>query len=355
MHRIAVVYNDKPLMPMKISRVKRFIKQNKGVLKYNKLGTPYLQLINEPSGYETQEIVVSYDPGSKFDGMTIGSKNNILQNINQSIDTKYIIKKLKKKSMYRRVRRNRLRRRPSRFDSRTSSKLAPSQKAKWQRRINILKLFSKIYPIKTVIIEDVRFNHFKKRWGQYFSSVEVGKNWFRQIVKDLNLKLVEYDGYETKEIRDKFGLKKSSNKAKISWSAHIVDSYVLICKYFGVQIPTSKKFIQLKYRNIARRELIREKRQFQNYEKKVKLYRKNRVKNLGLRNQTGIKKFKSNYGGTVKNGFIKFGIYLTNKGLGILEATNSKINLFKFKEKVKKDNGIIFLGCNRWIVEKIVT
>ena len=90
----------------------------------------------------------------------------------------------------------------------------------------------KIYPISVSIVEDVRFNHYKKRWGKHFSTVEIGKtmlyDWLKRYAE-----LVLYEGYQTKEMRDKLGLKKTSNKAKRCVESHVVDAVAMCNKYFN--------------------------------------------------------------------------------------------------------------------------
>lgn len=68
-------------------------------------------------------------------------------------------------------------RRPCRFDNRRRGDywIAPSQLAKVQFRLKIVKELCKIFPIKRVGIEDIAYNHYAKRKGKYFSTAEIGK------------------------------------------------------------------------------------------------------------------------------------------------------------------------------------
>jgi DNA invertase Pin-like site-specific DNA recombinase len=70
----------------------------------------------------------------------------------------------------RRNRRRRLRRREPRFNNRSrKGYIAPSQYMLVKIRINMIKNLAKIYPISEVAIEDVCFNHAKKKiWKELF-------------------------------------------------------------------------------------------------------------------------------------------------------------------------------------------
>jgi hypothetical protein len=185
MDRIPVKFQDKVLMPMKISRAKRFLVENKTKLKYdNKLKLYYIILYQEPNGYNTQDITLGIDPGSTFDGFSVVSRQchhlnvELIQRLKQG---KTSIKYFKnRQASNRRVRRNRLRHRlrhrPIRFDNRTSSKLPPTIKANNNFRKWLITKLMKYYPITKVIIEDVAFDHFLSNKGASFSMVEVGKN-----------------------------------------------------------------------------------------------------------------------------------------------------------------------------------
>ncbi len=53
--------SGKPLMPTKSSRARRWIKEEKAVGKFNKLGQFYVQLLVESSDTKTQSIAVGID------------------------------------------------------------------------------------------------------------------------------------------------------------------------------------------------------------------------------------------------------------------------------------------------------
>ena len=72
--RIPVRYKGKVLMPMLCTRAGKYIKQGKAKLRYfNKLKVHYLELVDEPCGFATQQVTVGLDLGSVFDGVGIVS------------------------------------------------------------------------------------------------------------------------------------------------------------------------------------------------------------------------------------------------------------------------------------------
>ena len=103
----------------------------------------------------------------------------------------------------------------------------PSQMQIVSSRIKMTKTLTNIYPIQVVGLEDVKFDHYKKKWGNNFSTCEIGKSVLRRFIKERNLKLFEFRGYETKSLREKYGYKKSSCKSEDRFEAHCSDSLSL--------------------------------------------------------------------------------------------------------------------------------
>lgn len=60
-------------MPTKPSRARRWVQEGKAVGKFNKLGIYYVQLIGEPSDFNTQDIAIGLDPGKMFSGVAVQS------------------------------------------------------------------------------------------------------------------------------------------------------------------------------------------------------------------------------------------------------------------------------------------
>ena len=236
MFRIAVKYKGKPLMPMKSNRVSKFVGLKKGKIRYDrKLKIHYLQLLETPSDFETQDITIGIDPGSSFDGFSVVSSDTHHVNIEliqRAKKGKTSIKSFKtRQAQNRGVRRSRLRHRPIRFDNRTSNKMTPTIRANVEFREWLITGLCGLYPITRVVIEDVRFNHSKNQNGRAFSLVEQGKTELYQWIKNRGLILELYSGWNTKKLRiNTFGGDpKVSDKGSKSFEAHCVDSFVLAC------------------------------------------------------------------------------------------------------------------------------
>lgn len=233
---------------MKSNRAGKFIRTKRGRIRYDrKLSIHYLQLLNAPSGYETQDITIGIDPGSSFDGFSVVSSDTHhinIELIQRPKRGKTTIKSFKQRqATNRRTRRSRLRHRPIRFDNRTSNRIIPTIRANVEFRKWLITRLCAIYPITRVVIEDVKFNHFKNTNGRAFSLVEQGKNELYQWIKNRGLILELYNGYNTKKLRfNTFGGDpKISDKESRSFEAHCIDSFVLGCnKEFLVNEETGE-------------------------------------------------------------------------------------------------------------------
>jgi hypothetical protein len=231
--RTAVRYKNKPLMPMKGTRVRKFIELKLGKIKYDrKLKLHYLELKYSPSDTKTQVIVLGIDPGSSFDGFSVVSADTHHCNyelIQRAKKGKYSIKKfLERRATNRRLRRSRLWHRPIRFSNRTSKKLAPTIRANVDMRKWLINKLAEYFPISKIVVEDVKFNHFKSNKGSSFSAAEQGKTeLYKFISHKWQLELV--NGFNTKNLRIVvFGHDiKSSNKADRRFEAHCIDSFVI--------------------------------------------------------------------------------------------------------------------------------
>ena len=223
-------------MPMKGSRVAKFVNSGRGKIRYDrKIKVHYLQLLIRPSGYETQEIVIGLDPGSTFDGFSVVSKEchhvNI-ELIQRQKKGKTSIKSFKtRQASNRRVRRSRLRHRRIRFSNRTSSKLVPTIRANLEFRQWLITRLLAIYPISKIVVEDVRFNHYAKKKGKSFSHVEIGKTALYDFIRSLGVDLELVRGFDTKAIRvNSFGTDlKTKEKDLKDFNAHCLDSFVIAC------------------------------------------------------------------------------------------------------------------------------
>lgn len=231
--RIPVINPDgSPAMPTLSSRARRWIEKGKAKSMRTKTGIFYVQLLVEPSGRNKQDIVLLNDPGSRFTGVAVVSKKAVLYGCNLELiaDEKEnrfasIKYRMDKRRELRRGRRHRnCRRRPARFDNRSKTgKMAPSIRSRKQLELKVNKELCKIHPISIFGMEDVKFDHYNKRWGKNFSHVEIGKKYLyeemKKVVSDVRL----IKGFETNTRRQQLGLKKSSKKEGRNPDAHVTD------------------------------------------------------------------------------------------------------------------------------------
>jgi len=247
----------KPITPVKPQRAKRLMKENQAKPVWNKFNIFGIQMLVQ-TRKETPKCVLGQDWGTKFEGYSVivGKENNL--NVMWKLpDKKKLVQKMKERRILRRARRWRnCERRESRFDNRKRENfIAPSQLQIVDSRIKCMNEFFKCYPIQKVAIEDVKFNHRDKKWGNNFTTVEVGKqkifNHIRKIVGTENL--IMFSGYDTKDFRDKIGLEKSSHKSDKKFSSHCIDSFVIANELCNSIPNESLVYVDDNYRFVRRK------------------------------------------------------------------------------------------------------
>lgn len=221
-------------MPTKASRARRWIKGGKALPRRSKEGVFYVQLVEKPSGEKTQDIVLAVDPGSKFGGYCVSGTEEVVL-MGMAVLPNRVRERMETRRMLRRSRRSRkCRRRKARFDNRKGKAgwIAPSQLAKVQLRIRVMERLCRILPVTDIVIEDVKFNHYKKRWGKHFSTVEIGKAKVYEVARELaTLWLLR--GWETAQARKDYGIKKCSQKSKLVPESHANDAWAMVCWLYG--------------------------------------------------------------------------------------------------------------------------
>ena len=273
--------NQTPLMPTKPSRARKWIRDKKAT-PFWKNGVFCVRLNIAPSDRYFQDIVVGVDPGSKKEGFTVKSESHTYLNVQADAHNK-VGKKVEKRRELRRGRRSRKCPNRKNRTNRLANKarIPAGTRARWDWKLRILDYLSKLYPITHVCVEDIKARTIEraKKWNQSFSPLEVGKQWFYAEVKK-RWELLTLQGYETKQIRDRFGLKKSSDKLSETFDAHCVDSWCLAYHTVGGNsIVDNTSIFCISPIPIRRRELHR-----QNPQKGGKRPR---------------------YGGTTSNGWVK--------------------------------------------------
>ena len=139
---------QKPLMPTKPSRARRWIQQGKAT-PFWKNGVFCVRLNVDPSDTETQEIVVGVDPGSKKEGFTVKSESHTYLNVQADAHNK-VAKKIEKRRILRRGRRSRkCPNRKNRMDRLANKVRVPAgTRARWDWKLRILDWKpSKMFPI----------------------------------------------------------------------------------------------------------------------------------------------------------------------------------------------------------------
>ncbi|MFX0088806.1 MAG: RRXRR domain-containing protein [Candidatus Hodarchaeota archaeon] len=215
-NRVPVVGADhKPRMPTKASRARRWIKGGKAVPKWSRLGIFYIQLKKE-SGNKMQVIVLGLDTGARFDGVAIVSRKEVLQTGMLELP-KDVVRRMNQRRRQRRLRRYRkCRRRPCRFNNRKrpAGWMAPSQNAKVEFRLRVVEGLIELYPVTKTVVEDVRFDHYRKRWGSFFSTTEIGKTILYNVLFDWFGEVTLVDGVDTAKSREEYRVRKSSDKSE---------------------------------------------------------------------------------------------------------------------------------------------
>ena len=249
------------LMPLHAARARKLVKRGEATPYWDN-GIYCIRLNKEPSERHTQQIVVGIDPGSKKEGFTVKSQAHTYLNVQADAHNK-VGKKVAKRRELRRSRRSR--KCPNRKQKNRNlshrNRIPAGTRARWDWKLRILNWLSKLYPVTHVCVEDIKARTIKhaKKWNKSFSPLEVGKQWFYTEIEK-RWHLLTLQGYETKEIRDRLGLKKSSKKLSETFAAHCVDSWCLAYHTLGGDsIPDNTDIFCISPIPIQRRTLHREK------------------------------------------------------------------------------------------------
>ncbi|MBA3533595.1 MAG: RRXRR domain-containing protein [Ardenticatenales bacterium] len=246
----------KPLMPCHAARARQLVRQGRAVRRFNK-GIFYIELLDRAEG-DVQPLAVGVDPGSKREGFTIKSEAHTYLNV-QAEAVDWVGKHVEGRKTLRRGRRYRKTPYRKNRQNRTRGGIPPSTKARWQLKLRVLHWLGALYPISSVVVEDVAAvtKAGQRRWNQSFSPLEVGKAWFYGAVEQM-AELWLFKGYQTAEMRQALGLTKSSQKLSTKWEAHCVDSFVLATMVVGGHIePDNKEMLILVPFQFHRRALHR--------------------------------------------------------------------------------------------------
>ena len=228
-HNVFVLdINRQPLTPTTNTKARKLMKCNQAKPIWNKFSKFGIQMTVE-TRTETPKTSLGIDFGTKFEGyaVVVDNENNISVMLKLP-DKKKIVRKMNERKQLRRARRYRnCRRRKCRINNKHKyGFIAPSQMMMIQSRQKVMREFFKCYPIDTVAIEDVCFNHKKHRWGKNFSTIEVGKKMMYDWLRNQS-SLTMYRGYDTQELRNQYDYKKSSHKDAEIFNSHCSDALTI--------------------------------------------------------------------------------------------------------------------------------
>ena len=248
----------RPLMPTTPSRARRWIRSGKAT-SFWKGGFFCVRLNKQPSARVQQPIAVGIDPGSKREGIAVASASHTYANIQAEARTG--VKEAEQDST--RMRRTRRRRKtpcrkPRQNRKQSKKRLPPSTRARWHWKLRLATFLCQLFPVSVFVVEDIKATtRGKRRWDQSFSPLEVGKHWFYGELSKL-APVQTKQGYETKELRERLGLKKKGKKLAEVWEAHCVDAWVLAHSAVGGhKTPDNRRVVCIAPLNWHHRQLHR--------------------------------------------------------------------------------------------------
>jgi hypothetical protein len=247
-------------MPCTSAKARHLFKSGKAKPRRNKLGVFYVQLCYEQEP-DNQPLVAGIDPGSRFEGFSVvGTKDTVTNLMVEASD--HVKEAVETRRTMRRARRHRQWRRPKRFDNRLNRKqrIPPSTRSRWEAKARIIAHLTHIMPLTDVVVEDVQaVTRPGKggRWNQSFSPVQVGKEHLYRLLREMGLVVHLKEGWQTKALREQYGLKKTKSKSKQSFDSHCVDSWVLAASVGGAELPTCTRLWYIVPARLHRRQLHR--------------------------------------------------------------------------------------------------
>lgn len=238
MQRVAVISPDgRPLMPTKPSRARRWLKEGKAKIYLNDLNIFAIQLINEPSGYKTQDVAIGIDPGKLFSGIGVQSSKATLLKLHLILPFPNVTKKMTARRILRRARRGRrINRnlpydqrchREERFDNRVQKKLPPSIRANRQLELRVVKEITRLFPISNIVYE-----YIKARGNKGFSPAMVGQKVMLEWLEKIAPTSTQF-GWQTSNLRQWLRLPKDKvDKSKACPETHSNDGVALATSHF---------------------------------------------------------------------------------------------------------------------------
>jgi len=235
----------KPCLPCHPARSRKLLREGKAKLIQV---VPFTIQLNYTIDNPTGSFTIGVDDGAKHVGVAIVNDKTNEVVFKGTIELRQDVKrKMEQRRNYRRTRRSRnLRYRTRRFNNRTSSKLVPSIKCRKDSILRFLKDMMKRISITRTIIEEVKFNHYKHRFGKFFSLVEIGKTYLKEQILKLGLIYDSIYGYMTKGWRINLDLSKTHSNDAVAMVNRdikpIINSFEWIIKPRRTKIWESHPF-----------------------------------------------------------------------------------------------------------------
>jgi hypothetical protein len=249
-----------PLMPCSPARARHLFKSGKARPKRNKLGLFYVQLCYEQEP-ANQPLVVGVDPGSKWEGYSVVGTVDTVLNLMVEAPT-HVKDAVKTRRTMRHARRYRKWRRPKRFMNRLNRKkrFPPSTRSRWEAKARLIAHLLSVLPLTAVVVEDVQAVTRPGKGGKWngcFSPVQVGKDHLYQHLQAMGLALHLQEGWQTKQLREQYLLKKTKSKSHQSFASHAVDAWVLAASISGAEKPTCTRLWYVVPAVLHRRQIHR--------------------------------------------------------------------------------------------------
>ncbi|GHO74428.1 hypothetical protein KSD_21990 [Ktedonobacter sp. SOSP1-85] len=248
------------LMPCTPAKARQLFKSGNARPKRNRLGIFFVQLCYEQEP-DNQPLVVGIDPGATFEGFSVVGTRDTVLNLMVEAPT-HVKDAMGTRRTMRRARRQRKWRRPKRFSNRLNRKkrIPPSTRSRWEAKARIVAHLKSTLPLTDVVVEDVQAatrNGKGGKWNLSFSPVQVGKEHLYRLLTGMGLQVYLKQGWETKHLREQYGLKKTKQKDKQSFDSHAVDSWVLAASVSGATTPTCQRLWYVLGAVLHRRQLHR--------------------------------------------------------------------------------------------------
>jgi hypothetical protein len=247
-------------MPCTPAKARHLFKSGRAKPKWNKLGLFSVQLCYEQEP-DNQLLVAGVDPGSKFEGYSVvGTKDTVLNLMVEAPD--HVKDAVEKRRTMRRARRYRKWRRPKRLDNRLNRKkrIPHATRSRWEAKARVIIQLKKILPLTDVVVEDVCAETRKgkgSKWNGAFSPIQMGKEHLYKLLEKMGLTVHLCRGHQTKELREKYGLKKTKSKSKQSFDSHAVDGWVMAASVSGAEKPTCTRLWYIFGAQLHRRQIHR--------------------------------------------------------------------------------------------------